>query len=215
MTPNETEKIKSKIRKLLALAASLNTNEANLALRRAQELMLKYNIDTSLDPEETKVLKEVYCPKVSFSTGLANQLSRIALTISSLFGCHATVNIVTGNTSIWGFKTNIELTKYALDAILAQGQRDYRVAYREARSVTFSQAFWSSFSDALFDKFNQLNTNTKGIILYNKVKEEIDKLGLRRISDPNTLSAREGYESGKNTVINPGIQSGNLGKLLS
>ncbi|MDR1286784.1 MAG: DUF2786 domain-containing protein [Treponema sp.] len=42
-----TEKIKSKIKKLLALSKSPNANEAALALEMAQKLMEKYNIGAS------------------------------------------------------------------------------------------------------------------------------------------------------------------------
>ncbi|MDB4953353.1 MAG: hypothetical protein JWO36_922 [Myxococcales bacterium] len=43
----ETDRILERIRKLLALAGSSNENEAEIAMRRAHELMLRHNIDTT------------------------------------------------------------------------------------------------------------------------------------------------------------------------
>ena len=45
---NDNEKIMDKLEKLLRLAESPNTNEAYAAAQKAQELFIKYNIDSGL-----------------------------------------------------------------------------------------------------------------------------------------------------------------------
>ena len=45
---NDNEKIMDKLEKLLRLAESPNANEAYAAAQKAQELFIKYNIDSGL-----------------------------------------------------------------------------------------------------------------------------------------------------------------------
>lgn len=47
MTREKFEKTVEKIKKLMSLSKSNNENEAALAMERAREMMLKYNIDES------------------------------------------------------------------------------------------------------------------------------------------------------------------------
>lgn len=80
----ENDKILSKIKKLLRLSRSSNKHEAALALERARELMLKYNID-----EQTATSNIEECKaKRSVSQKVPTYMHLLGQMVADCFGCY-------------------------------------------------------------------------------------------------------------------------------
>ena len=213
------DKIIDKIKKLLALSASPNENEAQLALEKAQKLMADYCISRNKlysFEKPLEVISKLYNPPFHPSRGLQKELPHIAGTISRIFGC---MGLIQGNRpAIYGFQTNIEIVQYTLDTILNQAIIDYRIGYAKARSITFDESFWKAFSTALMMRFLKHITEGNGLIIYDPVRAHINSLTLGVWNNKTGTDSQSGSDYGQNAgdsvQIVSGIKSGNQGGLL-
>lgn len=213
-----SEAIKEQIRKLLALTASPNVNEASLAMKRAKELMIKYCIEADqLNPAEVEIIEKEYSPTflAKGGLGLFNKFPSIAEQISFQFGCHILICHYGSNNpfKIVGFPTNIEMSEYAIDAIINQCLIDYRRGYLQNRSLTFSDAFWTGVLRGLHEKFEK--PNEVGLVIYDRIKDYMSKFGAVSIPSSfqgNTNAVELGQRSGKEAQIYKGVTTskGNL-----
>lgn len=107
-----------RIKKLLALAKSTNENEAAVAAAKAQELLLKYNIeiaqvdgvDLSKKEHYTREFKEVFGKnRIQWQVDLANSIAKNNL-----------CRIVLSGKGIWwvGKPTNIEIAQYMFETTM-------------------------------------------------------------------------------------------------
>lgn len=216
------QKVIEKIKKLLELTTSPNEHEASLAMDQAKKLMLKHSINESnylnsgVAPE---IINEVYSNPIFGKHGVKEAIAGIITTIAPIFGCHGFTKKEGNFRSYYlmGFKTNIEITKFGLDSLLAQGAIDARREYKKFRTVTFGLSFWSGFSDGLNTKFGKVKDQTEtGIELYDKVKEKLNEKCKGTFSPDNYSGvAREiGFRSGTDAQIRSGIATQSSGKLI-
>lgn len=210
------DKLIEKIKSLLALASSPNEHEAELAMRRAQELMAKYCIEEcelQYNKQEFVIESATYTPKIRMGTGLLQHLPIIATTIAPIFGCQATFTKLTHTIKLWGFRTNLAVCEYAIDALLNQGYADYKREYAKQRSLMFDHNFWSGFAIGIDRKFKKASEESKAIVVYDKVEEYMQK-NFKQAVMRTSAAALAGIESGKSAVIYGGISAATQGNLL-
>lgn len=200
-----------KIRKLLDLASSSNEHEAKLALDRARELMAKYCI-TLGESEATKptVISKDYIPPIRLSAANFKYSTMIVGTLSKHFGVMPL--IYRGNTiRIYGFESNLKLAFYTFDSIFNQLQAAFKIGYSKERSITFTEAFWYGAAQGISRKFALDEKIEKGLIVYDPVRAEIERLktGIFETQlNPTSIAGQiQGQRAGNEASIYKGVQN--------
>ncbi len=211
-------KVVDQIKKLLALAGSPNEHEAKLAMQRAQELMLKYNLSTgAINEYETRII-DVYpnmteCYPQGFVVSMAFDKWEpvIFSCITTLFGCFVLMypGTIDGKRyRIFGFPTNVDLALYTYQVILTQAHADFRKGYKEYRSIAFPEGFWSGFAIAIGDKFAAERKKALEMDLYKGIMDKCNAMSTGKLSKFNvesTVGYRDGIDSGTNVELRPGV----------
>lgn len=228
MISNDT--LVERVKKLLSLASSPNENEAKLAMQKAQELIAKYCIDLSDTNNVEDIIEEPYeCPVKS--PALQEHLPYISFTIAGIFSCTSLIKGSSFTQAILrskqiflvGYKTNILITKHALDSILNQLNAEFKRQYKIEKSIGFSTAFWLGARDQICKRFkpeSKVGKEGTGIVLYDKVKDYINtkypNLGIYKGESHSNYKEgiAAGIKAGDEVSIRPGVQIGNQGKLL-
>ncbi len=217
------EKVEELIKKLLDLAASPEQHEADLAMERAKELMLKYNIQQSSlasETEQLKVDRQPYVVPFRASSFALKQMPLICTTLCKNFNVFVSITLSTGVIEFWGFPLNIKLARYACDAILNQLQMKWREEYRKARTISFTENYWIGAAQGIYAKFRikTPTTDIKALTLYNKVEQEftahVKGVWSTGGLDKNAAAQAVGNAAGKEAEIYRGITVQNGGKFL-
>jgi hypothetical protein len=123
ISQKDADTIVVRIKKLLALSKSSNENEAALAASKAQELLLKYqvdiaqveNVDLSTKEHYTREFKEIFGKnRIQWQVDLANTIANNNL-----------CRIVLSGAGVWwiGKPTNIEISQYMFETTMADLER--------------------------------------------------------------------------------------------
>jgi hypothetical protein len=142
----ELERIKERVRKLLALSKSENENEAAAALEKANALIEAYSLDeTSLGFEQAAVkTTRIYMP---WRTVLSNA-------VTWLYGCHKYHDGETGEFVFTGEPLYVfmagELYEYLTKAI----ERIARKQIRKNAKLKFRRDFRYGMADRLYDRIH-------------------------------------------------------------
>jgi len=220
------QKVIEKIKKLLELASSANKedHERQLAMKRAQELMLKYSIDELHLAEESgrelNITEREYFHESFLKQGVLPVIPSIIATIAPIFGVYGVAHSHGKNIykfTLFGFEANIEIAKYALDSILNQGLTKARSEYKKFRTITFGMSFWTGYSQGLFDKFGKNLEESQNIVVYDRVKALLDSFATGKVSGDFTdgIAYDTGHQAGLEAEIRKPITSANTGKLLT
>lgn len=124
LTQEQAESIVVKIKKLMALSKSGNENEAAFAAAKAQELLVKYNIEMSqvenvkLDREETRLVSEF---KELFGTNKIQWKRDLAFAVAKGNMCKG----VSSGTGMYflGKKANVEVAQFMYEVIVRDIER--------------------------------------------------------------------------------------------
>lgn len=156
------DKIVDKIKKLLALANSSNENEAQLASTKAQELMMKYNLELSKIDSKDKDIKSEFIgearKKVSYKESLVLAL------INEFFNVQ-TVSIRrrgdNGNETVHdmiGEKHNVEIAKYVYDFLMMSFEQQFQ-AYKKETGCPLSskKSFMTGIYHGFYKKMEETN----------------------------------------------------------
>lgn len=220
---NIKDKIIEKIKKLLELTTSSNESEARSAMEHAQKLMIKHSItDSQLYPEdspEVQIIRSEYWNDAFGKPGLLTQVPQMIHTIGPIFGVYGLTTMKGSSIQridLIGFQTNIDITRFAMDSILAQGIVEAKIAYRQYRTTTFGDSFWEGFALGLHKKFGAFKDNAEGLVVYDKVKQYVKSLtsGTYKPDRSNQLAHRAGFEAGQKVELRKGLTHSNTGKLL-
>lgn len=217
-------KIIERIKKLLELASSANKedHERKLAMERAQDLMIKHSINENDLANETgkelEIVEEEYFNESFLKQGVIPVLPNILATIPPIFGVYGMVHTLGGKShkfTLVGFKTNIQIAKYAMDSILTQGIITARIEYKKFRTITFGMSFWSGYAIGLQQKF--LPNTEKNMVVYDRVKAFIDSISQDKVSGNLTdgIAFATGHQAGLEAEIRKPIEQANTGKLLN
>jgi predicted SprT family Zn-dependent metalloprotease len=138
----EVDRALDKIRKLLALAGSENQNEAEIAMRRAHELMLRYNIENALTPEAAHAEQRYEVRHIGTPSLRANPVEADIVGLLSEFffveviriaiylpheGKHAHVY------EVMGTHANVEMAVHVFQFLMATADRLWRENRTDAR----------------------------------------------------------------------------------
>ena len=222
------QKIIDKIKKLLELASSPNENEAKSAMKMAQKLMIQFNLDdvkigthhAVVEP----ILQQEYWNDIINRSGVIEVMPRIVDTIGPIFGVFGLYQIKRRSGTIQGiklngFKSNLEITRFALDSLLAQGLADYRIEFKKYKSAMFGLEFWSGFGIGIERKFKSFGSKSdnSALVIYDRVLERVKSLANSsfQIQTFNGNAIQSGIDAGLRAEIRKGLTQTNQGKLIS
>lgn len=220
-----SERVIEKVKKLMALAESKNRHESELAMAKANQLLLQHNLQRLSQEELEEVRREeslTYVEDILKSKRLTAKM--LAITdILETFYVNPIIN--RGNTKvvtiqIIGDKTNVELAAYVgafLDRELERLWEENRKKWKQVSGVRGKKWFMMGVAQGYKEKIEQqirplVKTKGKEVM---KIREDLDertrqmypRLGTHRTSmdNPDAFSNALGNEAGKNLSIHPGI----------
>jgi hypothetical protein len=210
-----------KVQKLLALTTSTNIHEAESAMLKAQELLLKHNLDTSCinSCEEKVVLRRILgCKKRS------TKLSAIAHILSTFF-----VNVIFRGgqeltyLEISGSLVNVDIAEYVANFLDRELERLWDLARSQhdiLKGLLARNSFFDGIAQGYCNKVMHLKKDLSTDMCYALVLAEHNlsemkdliypKLGFTK-SHRKTCSTSSGIgeQIGKNLQIKPAIQTAN------
>lgn len=217
----ENQALIDKVKKLLELAGSPNENEAKLAYERAQALIAKYSLDLSGENKPEAIVQVDYVCSYR-SGGLSEVLPFMAQALGKPFGTYVLIRPWKGNQVVLvGFATNVKVTAYAIDSVLAQLMQDFRREFKKYRTVAFSTNFWNGALQAIQKRFEEAGDKAEtGLVVYDPVRAFMAsftgsaKLSAGSADTQAGLSA--GAAAGNAVSIRQGVEAPSFrGKLLS
>jgi hypothetical protein len=211
------EKLIEKIQKLLALATSPNENEAKAASAKAQELMIKYNLEVSELEVKPEVGVEVFHQADNNIVSFKDKV--IASILNDHFNVYIIINVegkgrFFGNKfmrpkclKVAGTKENIEIAKYVFDYLSVAFENAWKVYKKETNAPAsaknaFFDGLTSGFKKTL--KQNEKVCEEKGLVVVKdpSLKEQFGKTRKATCtarSDANAAMA--GFEAGQKMKI--------------
>jgi hypothetical protein len=210
------ESLIEKVKKLLALAASPNENEAKLAMSKAKDLIAKYCLDLSQENKTEDIIESVYTFSKT-TPSMEHLLPMICLAVTKQFGVYVLIQgRVHPTIKFVGYRTNIEVAKHAADCILNWGFSDYRRLYKLYRTISFGQGFWEGFARGVAERFKDPPEKQElALVVYDAVKRYMEKFETANLNlTGQLLGQNEGRKSGTDAQLHPGMNTGNTGNLL-
>lgn len=209
---SEESAILRKVQKLMALSKSSNAHEAELAMVKSQQLLLKHNIelDPSL-PEEKIILKRIF--EMRRTSPKTDAIARI---LGTFF-----VNIVYSKAKeftyieVLGTVVNVEIAEYV--ATFLDGELDRLWELTRATSPHLSglvarNSFFTGLARGYCQKVGDLQkTHTKALVAINEKLNEAKSMvynGLRLKSSYRghcSESATKGQQAGCKLTISPAV----------
>lgn len=218
----EQQKALDKIKKCLKLAGSSNANEAAAAMRQAQLLMEKYNVDMD-DMAASEVTPTVL--NARFKTNPTRWESALAQICADAFGCRVVLftwgRKINAQWSFIGCGSASELSGYTFQVLLRQIKKD-RAAYiktklsrcgptsKTARCDTFCLAWVWGVREKVQDMApNEKNANAiAAYIAKHHPSLSTSKPrtnGGNSTSDQRHKDAEAGERAGRNANLNRGV----------
>ena len=212
---NDIDKIKAKIKKLLALSRSPNPNEAASALRMAQELMAEYKIEQTgvniFDIGEETVSAACHLNVPRYEVRLFND-------ISDAFGCELIHGY--GNKCAWhfiGLQHRAQIAAY-IGQILLRKLKSARAGYikslyrvrsrcrKTRRADDYCLAWVTAVTDKLSAFAGVSAEEKKAIMLYKNEKHpELENLGIIDRSLGNDIDYLNGAMAGEGVELQHGV----------
>lgn len=219
----EFEKILSKVEKLLKLAKSANQHEASAATAKANELLMKYNLELFdkgvEDHEEEVFVKNIYEAKRS------NVQMNALYEIIENFYVQPVVNRTSQKVylEVIGSKVNVELADYLAKFFISEFQRLYKNSGLKGTSA--KNSFIKGIAEGFSSKIKEQKTKDPGLkkelIKLDKVLKSQVKLVYNRMGSSSSSAkkidqnARDlGLKAGKNLKIKKGLNESKKPKLL-
>lgn len=175
------EKMKDKIRKLMALGKDEGATEAEqaLALERAAELMLKYNIE---HVEEVMQAGAIWGERKQFYYKGNAHFRRLANSIAYLYNARQVIYSHDGTSCFVGFKENVEATEETLERILEQLRTMYKrdfTLWRKRQGRVIHEHERGPWRDSYFD--------AAAIRIGQRVHEIIEAQRIKIVNDKRAL----------------------------
>lgn len=202
--------MQEKIKKLLALASSSNKNEAEMALKKARELMLKHNIETidNLTPNDMNETTIKLGQRRPTHTAYVVHILQKYFFVKCIYKYNHSVSL-----TIIGSEENRANAIYIYHALSAT----FRVLGKGIRlKGTFYEGLMRGFTEKLDEQRTATTQNGKDVILVSDsliktyVNDKYPKLGKVKTSRKDDYETYEkGKKLGKNISINKPLSSNN------
>ena len=215
----QEQRILDKIQKLFKLAASSNTYESQLATMKANELLIKYNLENALNDqakEDVFYSTEVYRSKKSNA-----KLNAIQSILGHFIVFPIQVKTAKGTTlEVSGKKLNVELAKYVCDFLDYEVERLWKKTQQEngLKGLRAKNSFIRGLAKGYDQKMNlmqrqQTSQKSHELILIENQLDKIKQLIYpnlsmsysRHSSDP--MASSLGQKAGGELTINKGINA--------
>lgn len=211
-----------KIEKLLALTTSHNKHEAEVAMLKAQELLLRHNIDLTKLSTEKPLEETIILKRVLQSKKRSAKLNAIARILQTFF-----VNIIyrAGKDytylEISGSQTNVEIAEYVanflereLENLWDSAQEQYPILH----GLIAKNSFFSGVATGYCNKVEALKKDlpkemSSSLIVVERSLEKMLNLVYPKLSNTKscqkkcTASSNIGEQMGKSLQINPAISN--------
>jgi hypothetical protein len=218
----ESEAIIAKIQKLMSLARSDNENEAELATLRANELMVKHNLDAKAAAGDGDGDVE-YCVRLVIASRRSNpRIAAIGRILREFFVYPV---FASEGLEVTGTRENVENAEYIasyLNRELASLWRAARAGNRRLKEKAFMTALATSYKRKLEGARQQLSESDRHVLVV--MNDELERAGsgaygggLRSTSSSYQScreSASRGAEAGSKLDIRRGVGSRGAVKLL-
>lgn len=224
-TDIRSERIISKVQKLLKLASSDNAHEAELATIKANQLLLKHNLEL-LDCDD---VEEEYCVKRVMTGKRVMGKHHAIYEILTTFFVHPVFNHGKGGfyLEVMGSRANVELAEYVTNFLDHQLERLWSEARKELSGkvgIRQKNSYMKGAAKGYKDKIESSKAqmcSSKELIKVNMglsrgLQMVYGRLGSSRSQSRDCQNSRHlGHKDGKNLSINPAIVKKGLRKLLS
>lgn len=217
--PAETSGVLRKVQKLMALSQSANPNEAELAMMKAQELLLKANMDPSylesLD-EDQVLLKRIMQQKKE--DGKMRAIARILETffISVIYRKAAGFVCL----EILGDPVNVEIAEYVAGYLSTEMDLLWKQAktHSDLKGLIAKNSFFHGIAKGYCTKIDALkrsydHTTSHALMVIEKKLTHAKALVYPKLSQSKSSrnhcpgSSALGEAAGKSLTINPGLKS--------
>ena len=206
-----TDSIEEKIKKLLSLSQSNNSNEAKAALLKAQDLMLKYNLSIDYETDTPEIITD----------SLTIKYQKYHLELALIIADNFRTKTWTGRNTIYfiGYKEDVIASKSCLDYLTNESYTCYSkyIYDNEASLPTITKSYsrylyrqWmEGFVSGIRDSFDERKNNPEYelmLVTPTEVLTEYNKLSLysgrelsrTHIYKPEAFDA--GYLDGKGAL---------------
>lgn len=220
MTPEEKDKIISKIKRCLALSKSSNEHEAATALRQASSMMQKYGIDE--DDIEASDINSVEA-ETKFGKNPATYQIMLSNLICKLFGCKAYFvqnRFRNSKFAFLGEEMYATIASYAFDVLHAQLTRARKEYMRtELKGMVYSknkraraEVFCQGWISAVKSKVENIMPPKTNLPLIEMIYKDIALGGTLKASktDINAVVPNDYYagrDAGKKAVLHSAMYS--------
>jgi len=160
LTQAQAESIVFKIKKLMALSKSSNENEAASAAAKAQELLLKYNVElsqvenVSLDREDTRLVSEF---KELFGLNVIQWKRDLAFSVAKANMCKG---VSSGRGMYFlGKKHNIEIVEFLYETIVRDLERIAEEKWKQILALRDMQSQFPQLN--LFTDYSLMHVHGK------------------------------------------------------
>lgn len=207
----EENSILRKVQKLMALSTSSNKNEAELAMIKSQQLLLKHNLEFR-SVEERIVLKRVLKQKKKDAkmTAIARILETFFVSIVFSRGVEYTCIEIVGDV------VNVEIAEYV--ATVLQGEFDHLWRETTLKGLVAKNSFFHGLAKGYCDKIQALKRGynretTTALMVIEKQLIDAKAMVYSRLSTSRSsgIHCKEasllGEQMGRNLRINPALKS--------
>lgn len=218
----EFEKILKKIEKLLNLAKSANQHEASLATAKANELLMKYNLEFYKSEEHQE--EEVFVKNIYEAKRTNIQMNSLYEIISNFY-----VQPVLNRTSkkvyleVIGSKINVELADYMAKFFIAEFERLYKASGLKGTSA--KNSFIRGIAEGFNKKINEQRAKDpclkNELIKLDKVLKSQVKMVYGRMGSSTSSSKKIdqearalGQKAGSSLKVKKGLNPSKKPKLL-
>ena len=221
LLPPEENPMLRKVQKLMALATSHNKHEAEQAMIKSQQLLLKHNIDLESIQEDEKI----YLKRILKRPKKDGKMYSIAHILQTFF-----VNIIfnRNHTFTWleivGKATNVEIAEYVaniLESKLDLLWKETRKQQPFLKGLVAKNSFFLGVAKGYCDKINSLKTQydhtTSNALLVIEKQLEVAKEMIYQHLSKSYSSRRQceqssmlGQEAGRALNINPAVKNNSV-----
>lgn len=220
-----------KIQKLMALSTSSNPNEAELAMIKSQQLLLKHNVELESIHLNNEDGEKIYLKRILKQKRVDAKMQAISRVLNTFFV--STVYSSSENSTwleIAGSFANIEIAEYVANVLQHELDRLWDLTKKDhphLKGLVAKNSFFAGIAKGYCDKIESLKqsydqTVANALVVIEKKLEDAKDLIYSRLRNSKSSrkycpdSAALGEQAGKQLNFNPAIQksSQNAGHLI-